>query len=379
MAASNRKNSGRIIILVAVVLILIVALAAGILFSRNMLGGADSSAGDAAAEPAPQVQTAQIVVIAQPVTRGSVITESVLATIPYPQDQLIEGLFFEDYADVVDKKAKFDLPQGLPVTPSVLTEGAEGSFAAFRIPRGMVSITVPITQLTSMAYGLQSGDHVNIITSLLLVDLDADFQTRLPNFSAVVAPPGSASLETGITVTSAIQSGGSISTQGRTELDVTLNQPIYVIPSEEFQRPRLVSQTLVYDAEVLWVGNFPADGNISATPDQAVEEAVPVEGDPNAVVVAPDDVITLIVTPQDAVTINYLLLAQAKFNFVLRGAGDTEKTTTQAVTLQFVMDQYGIPYPSKLPYGMEPRVDRMYYTVEEYKMYPGEEKDEENK
>ena len=368
MAASNRKNSGRIIILVAVVLILIVILAAVFLLGQDIIGGSDTPAGEAVIEPTPKVETAQIVVIAQSVTRGSVITESVLTTIPYPQDQLIEGLFFQDYADVVDKKAKFDLPQGLPVTPSILTEGAEGSFASFRIPRGMVSITVPITQLTSMAYGLQSGDHVNIITSMMLVDLDADFQTKLPNYSSVVIPPSVT--ESGMTVTSGITSGGAISSQGRTELDVTLNQPIYVIPSENEQRPRLVSQTLVYDAEVLWVGNFPADGNISTT--QTPEDAQAAEAAEETTTTVAKEVITLIVTPQDAVTINYLLLSHAKFNFILRGAGDTEKTTTQAVTLQFVMDQYGIPYPSKLPYGMEPRTDRMYYTMDEYDMYPGE-------
>jgi pilus assembly protein CpaB len=370
MAAGNRKNSGRIIILVAVVLILIVVLAAVFFWSQNLLGSNNDTSGEAVVQPVQQTAMANIVVIAQPVTRGTVITESVLTTIPYPQDQIVEGLFFENYEDVIDKKAKYDLPQGLPVTPSVLTEGAEGSYAAFRIPRGMVSITIPITQITSMAYGLQAGDHVNVITSMMLVDLDADFQTKLPNYSAVVAPAGSGSEETGTTVTSAISSGGAVSTQGRTELDVTLNQPIYVIPSESAQRPRLVSQTLVYDAEVLWVGRFPADGNISNPTTTTTTETQTAEGE--AAPVVDPAYITLIVTPQDSLTINYLLLAHAKFNFVLRGAGDTEKTTTQAVTLQFVMDQYGIPYPSKLPYGMEPRNDRMYYTLDEYNMYAGQ-------
>ena len=67
---------------------------------------------------------------------------------------------------------------------------------------------------------------------------------------------------------------------------------------------------------------------------------------------------TLIVSPQDAVTLNYVMLnAGAKLNLVLRSASDTKQIKTEAVTLQFLMDQYNIPVPAKLPYGMEPRVD----------------------
>ena len=358
MAASNRKNSGRVIILVAVVLILILALAAVFFWSQNLLKPQSPAASEN--QPVQQASpTTDIVIIAQPVTRGTALTESVLTMIPYPQDKLVEGLFYTSYDDVIDKKAKFDLPQGMPLTPSVLTEGLAGSYAAFQIPQGMVGISIPITRLTSMAYGLQPGDAVNVITSLLLVDMDADFQTKLPNNTSIVTIPGSGGEGTGTTASSAITNGGELSRQGRTEMDVTLNQPIYVVGSEE-QRPRLVSQTMVYNATVLWMGDFPADGNISAA-GAATNTTTDENG--NTTTVRPD-MITIIVTPQDAVTINYLLLAHAKFNFVLRGAGDTDKSPTQAVTLQFVMDQYGIPYPSKLPYGLEPRQDEM--------LYPGE-------
>jgi pilus assembly protein CpaB len=67
--------------------------------------------------------------------------------------------------------------------------------------------------------------------------------------------------------------------------------------------------------------------------------------------------VTLIVTPQDAVTLNYLMLSGAKLNIVLRSAGDPTRVDTEAVTLQFLMDQYRIPNPAKLPYGTEPRID----------------------
>ena len=61
-------------------------------------------------------------------------------------------------------------------------------------------------------------------------------------------------------------------------------------------------------------------------------------------------------TPQDAVTLNYLIYSGAELTLVLRPSEDDTLVQTESVTLQFLMDQYGIPVPVKLPYGMEPGV-----------------------
>jgi hypothetical protein len=147
--------------------------------------------------------------------------------------------------------------------------------------------------------------------------------------------------------------------QGRAELDTTLNSAIYVLPGEPQQRPRLVSHTLMQDAVVLWVGEFPLEGGLNPAPTPT---PVPVEGEEQPA--APPEpmkpsIITLIVTPQDAVTLNYLMLSKAYISLALRNMNDLDKYPTQAVTLQFLLDQYGIPNPAKLPYGMEPRVDEL--------------------
>ncbi|MEJ2598463.1 MAG: hypothetical protein P8Z00_09030 [Anaerolineales bacterium] len=80
----------------------------------------------------------------------------------------------------------------------------------------------------------------------------------------------------------------------------------------------------------------------------------------------PPEVVTLIVTPQDAVTLNYLMNlidpksgASARLTLALRASGDDSRVETEAVTLQFLLDQYNIPVPVKLPYGTEPRVDQL--------------------
>jgi pilus assembly protein CpaB len=132
-----------------------------------------------------------------------------------------------------------------------------------------------------------------------------------------------------------------------------------VVPSED-QRPRAVSQTLLQDAIVLQVGNFSTTEEELAAmqPTAAPEETA--EGEqaaPAAEPVKPPDLITIIVNPQDAVTLNYLLYSGAQLTLALRGAGDDQRVQTEAVTLQYLMDQYAIPVPAKLPYGMEPRID----------------------
>lgn len=53
------------------------------------------------------------------------------------------------------------------------------------------------------------------------------------------------------------------------------------------------------------------------------------------------------------------MVVGAKLNLALRSAGDAERLTTEAVTLQFLMDQYNIPNPAKLPYSLEPRIDEL--------------------
>ena len=117
----------------------------------------------------------------------------------------------------------------------------------------------------------------------------------------------------------------------------------------------MISQTLLSDARILQVGTFekPAPVQPASQPTPT-----PIPGaTPAPTVTTNPDIITLIVSPQDAVTLNYLIYSGAQLSLVLRGAGDDQKVQTEAVTLQYLMDQYNIPVPTKLPYGFEPRVD----------------------
>ena len=115
-----------------------------------------------------------------------------------------------------------------------------------------------------------------------MVDLDPAFQTVLPNSSASVIAPGPSVLltlesesegakEIQSTVlldellqnlTAQITTGGAVSPIGRLELEPSLGQPFYIVPSET-QRPRAVAQTLIQNAIVLQVGNFPLEDDVA--------------------------------------------------------------------------------------------------------------------
>jgi pilus assembly protein CpaB len=122
-----------------------------------------------------------------------------------------------------------------------------------------------------------------------------------------------------------------------------------------------MSQTLLQDIIVLQVGNFelPQPGPQPAAVE--TQEAVPadqVQPTPAAPVdTRPPDLVTLIVTPQEAVALNYLLYSGAELTLALRGANDDTRVQTEAVTLQFLLTTYNIPVPVKLPYGVETRID----------------------
>jgi Flp pilus assembly protein CpaB len=361
--ASGGRRRGTVLIFVALILILLVVLVYAVTNIYNPFAPAKpvtQQPNNPQVQATPVIEMEKIVISIQPIKRGKEITSDVITTIDIPRSAMVGGAFITKPEDVIGKRAKIDIEARVPFNPNLLVDpSVKNSPAAFQIPRGQVAISIPVSNLSSVSYGLQAGDHVNVITTLLLVDLDTEFQSKLPNLTGVVTAPGTVP-DGPTTLSSSIAK--SDSPTGRTELDKTLGQPIYLLPSES-PRPRLVSQTLIQDAVVLQVGVFPQSSGATTPAGTANQPAA----QPTAVAAgqqqAPAEkvnlpnTITLVVTPQDAVTLNYLIVAGGRLNLVMRAAGDDQRIATEAVTLQFVLDQYNIPSPAKLPYGLEPRLD----------------------
>jgi pilus assembly protein CpaB len=226
-----------------------------------------------------------------------------------------------------------------------------------------VAIPVPVNRLKSVGYALRPGDHVSVIASFLIVDVDTEFQSILPNSTGDIISTGKAAEDQPSYLTVQIIPGGGV--VGRTELDPLLNELVYVMPSER-QRPRLVTQVMMQDAIVLRYGEFsyedlsPQEGpaetaegeDVPQNPEaqqQDQEDVVPAEA-------PPPDLVTLIVSPQEAVALEHMMKSNADFTLVLRASGDTEPIDTEAVTFQYLLETYNIPVPAKLPYSLEPQI-----------------------
>jgi Flp pilus assembly protein CpaB len=356
--AQRSRRSGRVIIYLALIIILVLAVVA-FMFRDRLFGTTLVQQPPASSTPiVQQEEMVDIVITTQAVPRGATFNSDVLTTIKYPKKDFIPGTFYNNVNDVVGKVAKISIDAKVPLTQSLVVES--GTLNAQEIPAGMVAITIPLrNRVSSVSYAPQAGDHVNIIAALTFVDLDTNFQTVLPDKVGQVTAPnaGGTTPVTPPELTAKVTTDSS-NTQGNAVLDPTLNQPLYTYPSEP-QRPRLVSQTLVQDAIVLGVGDFllPAQVEKAAAPTPTPgpnEQPTPA---PVVQTTIYPDTITLIVAPQDAVTLNYLIYAGAELTLVLRGTGDTQRVQTEAVTLQYLMDQYNIQLPAKLPYGTEPRTD----------------------
>jgi pilus assembly protein CpaB len=345
---------GRLFIYIA--LILIVGLGLVYLYFQSRSGngqGSSTLSGD----------QLSIVVAGRNIPRGNLITLEDLNFINIPSEQLIAGEF-TDISQVIGRYAKYPLDQGVIITESVLgleanSLGESGSSWAALIPPGMTAVSVPISRLTSVGYGIRDGDHINLIASMLMVDIDANYQSETPNLTAGLLSSGSGSfysngeflIPDGDNITAQSVSGGSTSPQGRVELDPNFQEPFYIVPSES-QRPRLVSQMVLQNVLVLHMGTFLLPGETSASTTTTT--------DGDQVEIPKPDIITLVVTPQEAITLTYLLNSGVQMTMTLRGpSDDVSRVDTEAATLQYLLSQYQIPVPPKLPYSLEPRVNTL--------------------
>jgi pilus assembly protein CpaB len=329
-------------LLIFLVLIVIVGLALLVLVLTQF--------GSQTAAPTPASFT-EIYFAAQNIPQGTEITAEMLGKLSIPPENVAEVEFtVGEETNLIGQTARFSLEQGVIITSSMVGTGPveiSGPAWAVQIPSGMVAASLPTNRLSTVAYGINDGAHVNVNACLLFVELDPAFQSQLPNLTSVVTGTGFPPDALPILSASAV-SGGEGSTQGRVELDPTLQQPFYTIPSEP-QRPRLVCQMILQDVVVMKLGNFAlsapsTDPNATPSPAQVQQQAAP-------------DIVTLMVNPQDSISLNYFVYSGAILTMNLRNPNDSSRFDAQSATLTSLLTQYNISLPSKLPYGTVPRLD----------------------
>lgn len=309
-------------------LLLIVAVAGFLLLSR--------AASPAEQPKEPEVPQRQVLVALQDIPRGTIIGQDMVGLQSYPVDSLqdVEADLILSPELAVGKIARTDIARRQPLLAGMLLEPTAGriggSDAALLLPEGSVAMAFRVDQLSSIAYALQPGDHVDVLISLRLVDLDPDFQSKLPNRMIVTKPDGST----------------EEMPFGRPE-----NGPsgqVLAVPSEG-QRSRLVTQLTLQNLLVLGVGNWPDEEA------QPVPTPTPGGRQPNEVPSTPGlpNVITLALSQQDALVLKYAQEAGASITLVLRRNGDESQVSTTSVTLQYLIDRFGIEIPPKLPFGVD--------------------------
>jgi Flp pilus assembly protein CpaB len=369
----------RVFILLAMILLL------GAVAAYLLLGGGGPQAQDG--EPTPEggipSDLVLVAIAAQDIGRGSAIPEDGVIFSRMPANMVVETMISGPdeeglKARTVGRIARQDIGRGIPITEEMLTEEAgdllaAGSDASLAIPPGYTAIAIPLDRLSGVAYALRDGDYVDVIISLLMVDVDQDFQTMLPNQSTILVGPGGTeefpapSITTGV---DDVEYAGEISLQpviyGKVETDEETGQPVHLIP-QETQRPRVVTQRIVALAQVLHVGTFALEEDIQAEIVPSPEEGAgapapePVPGEVGGP--QPPDIVTLIVSPQEALVLNWAIKVGAPLTLTLRSPEDPEATRTTSVTLQYLVEEMDVTVPLKLPYSLEPALSELIEPV----------------
>jgi len=332
----------RLFIVIGIVLaILAMAGIAFVLFNQQ-LGETEPDTG-----PSPgvgvqeqEIETVPVIVARQPVPRGAEFPAGSLGRQEFPVDNIPPNAIANE-AETIGKIARIEIAQGQIILRDYLQDRALGSTgeAAFEIPNGRVMVAFPIDRQSSVAYALQDGDFVDVLITASFVDLDPEFQTILPNkFSFIqtnVIP-----VEDGDDLVSV--SIGPASDKGRLAIE-NEQFPGFEFSSEQ-QRPRRVAQLTVQAAKVIRIGPW-----IEEPTTQPVQE----EGAPPPPPPLPN-IISLAVTPQDALVLFWARQTQARMELALRAAGDEQANhSTEAVTLQYMLTRFNIAVPPKLEFGID--------------------------
>jgi hypothetical protein len=214
-----------------------------------------------------------------------------------------------------------------------------------KIKPGKVAVAVPMSRLSGVAYAIGNGDHIMVVASLLYLNLDAGFQTDLPNNMLLVSIDNEGKL-----IFLQIQ-GGRVFKESPLS-DVLL--ATYYTPLEE-QRPRLASAILVSDARVLNVGTVTKSVAIT-TPEPGQTATSPISsGNP--------DILVIEVSPEEALAISFVIRLHADLTYALRSAGDTTTIDVPSMDLKRLMDDFKIDLPPNLSYGTVPRIELPYIPV----------------
>jgi len=284
------------------------------------------------------VPTQKVWVALQPIKRGGEFLEGTLGLRDWPTTNVPPDII-GDAVETIGRVSSIDVVQGMPILRSMLAEKGAAGQAALLVPAGRVAVAFPINEQSSVAYAIQPGDTVDVLVMASFIDLDVDFQTKLPNYIRFFAT--STDKDTGKTSFTLMEQNP----EGRFDRPPGLPPEVAgaIVYRPEPQRPRRVTQLTVPAAKVLRIGPWLEKPK---PPSSAEAQGQPPPPLPT--------IITLAVEPQDALVLLWVRKSEMYVELALRSPGEeTARYQPEAVTLQYMLTRFKIAVPPKLEYGFE--------------------------
>lgn len=262
--------------------------------------------------PAEPTDLEDVVVAVQPIAEQERV-EGRIDVRAMPQEFIPEGAL-RSLDGTADLLAAGPIPQGTIIHPDLLISQVEamreGELGKLVEP-GSVAIAIPIDEMSSVSYGIQPGDHIDVLMTFFFIDLDQETQVKEPLCAPLCPAP-----------------------EGEQEAAVTE------------QRPRLAAQLTLQNIEILGVGRWIKEETPPEEQDNQARGGEPVP-------VQLPEYITLMVSPQDALVLKLAREYGASIDLAVRAQDDAQLFTTQQVTLDYILARFGVAMPARQPYSLE--------------------------
>ncbi|MBE2221448.1 MAG: flagella basal body P-ring formation protein FlgA [Anaerolineae bacterium] len=379
-----------VLVILAIIAILVFANLSGDGIAGILPGGNSTSSGetdqpsvDSGQEPGvptptatPAVQFESVVIAERSIPAGERLREDLLVIERRPTSNIAlqGGYTFTDTQDLIGDIVKTNIAEGQAILAPMIALNptdlaASGSDISLYIDQGRVAIAFPINQYSGAAFAMRPGDKVDVLMSLPVVELDPEFNTKLPNVTQRVDDL-------------ALAEGRDFlfpdALEGRLELIEPLNLVGEVSgpigsdsESMSTQVSRRITQLTIQQAEVIWVGTWQDPLELERQAARAAAEAelaaansdipVPTPTPLPSRLEATPDVVILSLSAQDALALKWSLERGVDIDLVLRSPGDTTVFATNSVSLPVLVDNGALRIPEKSDFDIDPSMYKLEF------------------
>jgi pilus assembly protein CpaB len=290
-----RKRSGMLIMLVGVA----IALVAGLMVL--------AMGRQAAAQQQAEVPQVLVVMAAHDVAQGAAIAADALVVQAFPADFVPQGAIPAP-EQAVGKYTVTQLVKGQIVLASQLSVTKRVGNLALSVPNGKVAVALPMTDLMSTSGGLKAGDHVDILLTLNLKEIQLKEPQAIPtgNGTATASVPAAAG-------------------------------------NDGSKNP--ITQTTLQNVEVLSVGEVVDDSSTGGSSSNATGISTSASGSSTKQVPA----IIVLLDHQDALVLKYAKDSGGVVDLALRAPDDTAQAKTDTVTIDMLFERFGFRRPAPVP------------------------------